>query len=394
MFAQIRGFLLSLQPNDSIRLAVWFFIPGLLGFGLAACQPSSPVTPLYSSNLTWLNISLASILILAVAVVLGAVSARFTWLNNVIRSESIERQKLETSLHQLKEQYNTVLFEKAPFPILISHSQAGNILYINQHLADTLDMDREHINERQARDFFADPRDYDELIRQLSLQGDIQGIQVGMLTTHKELFWVEMSASLIDYENNPSIFLALMDTTKNEDLKKRLESLTMTDDLTGLLNRNYFFSKGQEEIKRVQRYPQPLSLLMLDIDNLKQFNDLHGHLAVDSAIKEFSLILLSNLREVDIVGRVGGDEFGILMPNTTIQQAVQLAERLRQKIAGAPIFIAGSRILVTVSIGVSFHHDTGQNLMELLHAASKAVDQAKNTGRNCVVVAGENLPPI
>jgi diguanylate cyclase (GGDEF)-like protein/PAS domain S-box-containing protein len=283
-----------------------------------------------------------------------------------------------------------MIFEKMPLPIIISHSQTGKILYVNQRLVDAFGMDREHAVGRHASEFYADPQAHAELTLQLSQQCEIQSLQVEMVSISAESFWVEMSASLITFENNPAVFTTLLDISKHKELENRLENLVMTDALTGLLNRHYFFQKCLEEIKRVQRYPQPLSLLMLDIDQLKQVNETHGNQSGDLVLKEFSLILLSSLREVDFVGRVGPDEFAILIPNTDIQPAAFIAERLRQKIAVTPVSVAGRRISITVSVGVSHYHTQHPTLEDLLDAASQAVELAKQSGCNRVVIAPDN----
>jgi diguanylate cyclase (GGDEF)-like protein len=169
-------------------------------------------------------------------------------------------------------------------------------------------------------------------------------------------------------------------------LNAKLEQLAMTDELTGLLNRRSFFERGAEEVKRCRRYPLPLSLLMIDIDHFKTINDTYGHTEGDHALRQVAEALRSQSREVDMVARLGGEEFGILLPNTGIAEAVKLADRLRSAVAGETSSVPDHSGMVTLSIGVAMLDEETQNIDHLLKNADTAMYQAKNRGRNRVAV--------
>lgn len=159
------------------------------------------------------------------------------------------------------------------------------------------------------------------------------------------------------------------------------------DFLTGLFNRRHFMELAEAELLRSERYERPLSVLMMDIDHFKNINDTYGHQSGDVVLRHLSLILRETLRQVDIIGRIGGEEFSILLPETALDSAVKVAERLREKISLHEIFLAGGLPLhFTVSIGVATLSSKDMNLDRLLNFADEALYEAKRE-RNKVCVA-------
>jgi diguanylate cyclase (GGDEF)-like protein/PAS domain S-box-containing protein len=167
-------------------------------------------------------------------------------------------------------------------------------------------------------------------------------------------------------------------------LNSRLEQMAMTDDLTNLANRRAFFLRGSEAVKRSRRSNQPLSLLMLDVDHFKQVNDSRGHEAGDQVLKCTAVVLQQNVREVDILARLGGEEFALLLPDTGPGEAAVLAERLRQAVE--VMTCPGLEGLhVTVSVGVTACRKDEMDLDEFMRVADAAMYRAKEQGRNRIV---------
>jgi diguanylate cyclase (GGDEF)-like protein/PAS domain S-box-containing protein len=171
-------------------------------------------------------------------------------------------------------------------------------------------------------------------------------------------------------------------------LNSQLERLAMTDELTGLTNRRSFFLEGAKEIKNAQLLLTPFSLLMLDLDEFKTVNDRHGHEIGDKMLQCVASTLLENIRKIDMLARLGGEEFCVLLPNTDSADAVHLAERLRLAVAGACLPVDGHNVAVTASIGVASYHQGIEELNDLLRDADAAMYAAKNQGRNRVVFNG------
>jgi diguanylate cyclase (GGDEF)-like protein len=173
---------------------------------------------------------------------------------------------------------------------------------------------------------------------------------------------------------------------KKEDL---LEATATTDALTGLANRRHFDARLGEELARAARHGGSLSLLLMDVDGLKVLNDRGGHEAGDEALRAVGEALQETCRRIDLPARVGGDEFAVLAPMTTAEQAVELANRIRQTLASLPGSRPGRRPSPTISIGVAdTDKKTPARPEDLYAAADRALYAAKAAGRDRVIRAG------
>jgi diguanylate cyclase (GGDEF)-like protein len=170
-------------------------------------------------------------------------------------------------------------------------------------------------------------------------------------------------------------------------LFQEVQSLALTDPLTGLQNRRSVFELGRVEFARAQRMQRTFCCMMLDLDHFKQINDQYGHLIGDQVLQEFAKRCKDSVREIDLVGRYGGEELIILMPETDRVTSLQVAERLRDSIACAPIRAFDKEIPVTVSIGVACQDENTTDLETLIARADQAMYIAKHKGRNRVALS-------
>ncbi len=164
----------------------------------------------------------------------------------------------------------------------------------------------------------------------------------------------------------------------------RYRQASLTDPLTGIANRRSFFANGERLLMRAARAGQPTALLMFDLDRFKTINDRFGHHTGDAVLTAFCRLAAAKLRPTDLFGRIGGEEFAMLLPDTDEQEAFRLAERLRTALATTPCIVGGRALTTTVSIGVAISHGEGCDLDALLEAADAALYRAKLAGRNCV----------
>ncbi len=173
---------------------------------------------------------------------------------------------------------------------------------------------------------------------------------------------------------------------KNALIHKRTEKLAFTDPLTELYNHRFFQETLLQEFTRSERYNKPLSLMIIDIDFFKKFNDTYGHLVGDKVLKHVSAIFKSSMREqIDTVARYGGEEFGVILPETSLEGAASFAERIRKKVESSYIQEGDKKLKVTLSIGVSCVSVTKCNkTSDLIEAADQALYKAKEEGRNQV----------
>ena len=170
-------------------------------------------------------------------------------------------------------------------------------------------------------------------------------------------------------------------------LFQEVQSLALTDPLTGLQNRRSLFEVGRVEFVRAQRMKRPFCCMMLDLYHFKRINDEYGHLIGDQVLQEFAKRCERSVREVDLVGRYGGEELMILMPETDRETSMHVAERLRRTIASTPIQVFGKEISVTVSIGVATQDENTTDLETLIARADQALYIAKHKGRNRVAMS-------
>lgn len=190
------------------------------------------------------------------------------------------------------------------------------------------------------------------------------------------------------YDELEKEVLALL---KMKTLYSEVELLSIMDELTKLYNRRYFEHNLEREFNRAKRYKNNLSLAMLDIDLFKKVNDTHGHQYGDYVLREVAKLLKESFRKTDMLYRYGGEELVVIMPETSLENASIPAERLREKIENHEFVYDGTKINLTVSIGISTMDDAFENQREIIKTADLALYRAKNTGRNKVVTYNEQF---
>ncbi|HUH97980.1 MAG TPA: diguanylate cyclase [Anaerolineales bacterium] len=166
-----------------------------------------------------------------------------------------------------------------------------------------------------------------------------------------------------------------------------LERLAITDSLTDVYNRRHILTLAEHEFQRAQRYRHPLTILILDLDDLKLINDVNGHLAGDQALQTIAEKVKKQLREADFIGRFGGDEFVILLTETDLNGGCIVAERIRQDVCATPISAPQGPLTITISIGVATTNEKSTKMADLLNQADIALIRAKTAGKNRVEVA-------
>lgn len=176
---------------------------------------------------------------------------------------------------------------------------------------------------------------------------------------------------------------------KNAELERaneRLQEIAVRDGLTGLFNHRYFQEILTKEAARASRHGRELSLLFLDVDDFKKYNDTYGHQLGDTLLKHLSQIIMGAMREGDVVARYGGEEFVVVLPETDRQYAVQVAEKLRKLVEDHPFRGEESQPQgrVTISLGVASWNRDGDTTAALIQKADQALYRAKNEGKNCV----------
>jgi diguanylate cyclase (GGDEF)-like protein len=285
---------------------------------------------------------------------------------------------------------------------LVLIRDAGGPLYANRPLPELYRMAWEGL--QALIDLLATGDDHrihrhiDHIVRARSLQGfQLAEVQRAFLSL-KEVIWPRLDASFLDRDSLIRAVQALdmamthamleFSAAYETQVTQRLKALSITDPLTGLYNRRYLDLILHAEMRRLRRSGEPLSVVFLDIDWFKQFNDEQGHLLGDEALRIIGRVLRDHVRAGDVVTRYGGEEFVVMLPQTTLAAAGRVAERLRRAVAAAVLPGSPAPQHRTISLGVAC---TAQPIAigSLLHQADSAAYAAKWAGRNRVVLADE-----
>jgi len=221
--------------------------------------------------------------------------------------------------------------------------------------------------------------------------GDSASVDYRRLAKNGDWVWMSSVFKIAEFneQNQPVSMIGVhANINSRKLLELELSQKAQIDYLTALNNRGYFMELAEKELSRSQRYQKEMAIFMMDIDFFKKINDSHGHKIGDIVLKKLADVCRQTLREVDIIGRIGGEEFAILLPETNHAEALEAAERLRLAVANSEVPMKdGLPVQYTVSIGVSSVLSADDNIDMLLSRADKALYQAKQSGRNRVCAA-------
>jgi diguanylate cyclase (GGDEF)-like protein len=216
---------------------------------------------------------------------------------------------------------------------------------------------------------------------------DVNNVRVEVSIDYPSKSYLDLKVSPL-YDGNRMLIGRLVvwrDITPLKKAQAELQEQAIRDPLTGLYNRRYLHERLEHEFARARRENRSISFVMIDIDHFKNVNDIFGHNAGDIVLQKLATQLLSRIRIGDIACRYGGEEFLVVLPNTTVEKAHQIAERWRKLFLGSTMPLEYTDLKVTVSCGISEFPAHGSTSEELISTADKALYYAKQTGRNRVV---------
>lgn len=279
------------------------------------------------------------------------------------------------------------LFAASPVPMLLVRGADQRVLLANEVCASALRTEASELYERSASELFLQPSDAVELFESVA-RGSVQHPrEVQIRARDGEVFWALVSGRGVSFSKLDAVMIGFTDLTAQKAVEHQLRVLAQRDPLTQAYNRHHFWQLANTEMARVTRYRRPLSLAMIDADHFKQVNDAHGHQVGDLVLKLIVDTCHESLRKNDVLARYGGEEFIVLLPETPVDGAQAVVERLRERIAETPLELdAGGRIWVTVSIGLSGLTSYDEGFESVLERADEALYEAKRRGRNRVEV--------
>jgi len=286
-------------------------------------------------------------------------------------------------------QYNRSLIEVSLDP-LVTISLDGKIIDVNEATAAATGVPRSVLTGSDFSVCFTDAEQANAAYREVFERGFIKDHPLSLRHVSGRVTDVLCNAAIFrDAKGSiAGAFAIARDITERKKLERELERQAHIDLLTGLDNRRFFMELAEQELARARRHNEPLSLLMMDLDHFKAVNDTYGHPAGDTVLQKLADVCRSTFREIDIVGRLGGEEFAALLPETAPQQAVEVAERLRHAVERAEARLEDGKVLhFTVSIGVARVEAEDEKINGALKRADAALYQAKSGGRNRVCLA-------
>jgi diguanylate cyclase (GGDEF)-like protein/PAS domain S-box-containing protein len=302
----------------------------------------------------------------------------------------ITAQKIAEGAVRRSEQNVRALFAAAPVAMALVRTEDSTVLFGNSRCADLYGMPQEQLEGQKAIEFYVDPADRDRVVNRVLHEGYVDAETVRMRRHSGDEFWALISARAIEFDGAPVLLAGITDVTPQKVLEERLRELAMQDELTGLYNRRHFVELAEAELARGRRNGTPLSLAMLDIDHFKAVNDVFGHPVGDLALKELARCMRETLRTSDVPARIGGEEFVVLLTGTSLEGAIAVTERLRERVGRSEVPAGRDRVArFTVSGGVA-ELAPGERLDSLLARADEALYRAKTEGRNRTM---SSLPP-
>lgn len=322
-----------------------------------------------------------------------------------LEKEVAVRRLVEQSLRASEERFrvlfnagNDAVFVHKVFPG--TAAPYGTFIEVNTSACQRLGYSKEELLKLSPMDLDAPETPTVEAASNVAEQQNSMSFERVHMTKSGKKIPVEISAQLFEFEQQTLMLSIARDITARkkaeqalaasrlelEKEKRKAEELARTDPLTGLKNRRAFFEAGGNIGEHAQRYKHSYSVIMIDVDHFKYINDTYGHSTGDKALVIIAETIVQVIRTVDIPGRIGGEEFAIVLPETSIKEALKLAERLRIAFANSVLQSGDKTVKFTASLGVSENDTHRTSLESVLKHADKALYKAKEKGRNQVVV--------
>ncbi|MBW2100798.1 MAG: sensor domain-containing diguanylate cyclase [Deltaproteobacteria bacterium] len=266
----------------------------------------------------------------------------------------------------------------------------GCLVEVNPAMAGILGYDSpEHIlagqNQSMGNPFLGE-KEYQSFLSVVKERGLVRNYQTELYRNDGWKISIEISAHAVHDDGGALTHIEgiLFDVTERKRMHEELKRLADTDGLTGLYNRRYLLEKLDREVCRARSYNRPLSLIMIDADYFKSVNDRYGHDVGDRVLRQIAGTCRNILRENDILGRVGGEEFAVILPGADLEKARQVAERLRSGVENNRLSIQNGEVRITISVGLAQLNSTALDTKNLMKQADTALYCAKRNGRNLV----------
>jgi diguanylate cyclase (GGDEF)-like protein/PAS domain S-box-containing protein len=388
----LMGLLLLPAMWSIFRFDLWVTATGLaatfilvMGATLAGLGPYAPV-PIAQAivGMELLGISMACSILLA-----GALQSQrklaiagFEALNADLERRVEERaQALEQKERSFRD-----LVEFLPAPAVVTEPRTATVLYANPAASELFGGGQTSLVGLCAMDHWVDAQARIDLIKDVRRMRAVHNRELVFKRLDGEVIWVLASVIKTQLDGQSVLVFAFKDFTERKRYERDLLRLAQTDPLTGLLNRRGFFKQSVDLLANAAN--RPVSIVLMDADHFKRVNDTHGHGTGDVVLQHLAGRMSAQLREQDVLARIGGEEFAVMLPKTGAKEAAQIAERMRQAVSAHAVRCHGLRLPMSLSLGVAELRLQESMIDTALSRADAAMYRAKQGGRNQVVCAG------
>ena len=275
------------------------------------------------------------------------------------------------------------LIDFSPVAMVLTRIADSTVLLANRRAGAMFEVPLQEIHGRHAPQHWVNLVHRQHYLEHVFRHGRIDDFESEMQTSSGRKFWASLSGQRLRFAGDDALLAAIVDVTAQRHAREDLLVQATRDALTGVFNRRYVENVLSKEVERAGRHGRPLAVAILDADNFKRINDTRGHQTGDEVLRAITERCRNTLRSHDVFGRYGGEEFVIVFPETNLDEAGLVAERLRAAVADEPFKVGDDTLGVTVSIGLAAY-TPGHDMDKLLQRADAALYTAKQNGRNLV----------
>lgn len=323
-------------------------------------------------------------------------------------SENIQRRKLAKKIEESEEKYRELISNIKVG--IFRATPEGELLEFNPSALEMFGFeDGKKFLELKMEDLYQDSDDYEKFMKEIEKKGLMKNKEFLLRKKDGPSFWASLTSTAVEDASGQIVYYdtVIEDITERKKLEEEVKRLSITDELTGLFNRRYYNKHLPEEIKTAERWRSTMSLIMIDIDDFKPYNDSYHHLKGDEVIKEVAQVISRNIRKgTDWASRFGGDEYAIILPGTDASEATTIAQRIRKAFHEIKFKPEGYIIQKTISMGIAYCSyedikpkkrkkeylaDYEKIATVLTNLADKAMFKAKKFGKNKVFVSKKSI---
>ncbi|MGC8702793.1 MAG: diguanylate cyclase [Thiomonas sp.] len=307
---------------------------------------------------------------------------RVAWLDRRrLQSEARAAQEARRLAEQSENNLER-LFDATPMPLVLTRVADSRVLRFNTAAKMLIDPDNRLSDTIFTTDFYVDPGQRALLLARLREEGAVQQAEIRLKTVGGPPVDVLVSMRLVRFAGEDCLITGMVEISAQKKLEHQLRALAYTDPLTGVQNRRGFFAAVDRAIQETPGEGPGPCVMLLDLDHFKQINDRYGHPVGDEVLVEFAQVVLLLLREGDVFARMGGEEFCILLSHARAEQALDIAERLREFVAAHPFQTSAGVVRLSLSLGIAGCDAKVQSIDAVLSMADQAMYRAKQGGRN------------